>query len=265
MKQAYVFDNAWQQERLRLDSMGAIWDPYSRRNIEALGAGEGWRCLEVGAGGGSIAAWLCTIVGPEGRVVATDVDTRHLKALDHPALEIRQHDITTDDIEAEAFDLVHARLLLEHLPARDEALQRMYEALRPGGWLLLEEFDHVSFLPDPACGADAVALWGIWTRAFERLSEQRGLDLAFGRRMAGLLDALGLKDVAANGWTVVERGGDDQRALLRLSIEQLRDDLVATGEMGQAQVERLIVLLRNPAFRWTSQLMIAAQGRRPQR
>jgi SAM-dependent methyltransferase len=265
MSQAYVFNNAWQRERLRLDALEAIWDPYSRRNIEALGAGEGWHCLEVGAGGGSIAAWLCTIVGPRGRVVATDVDVRHLQPLADAALEIRRHDITVDDIEAEAFDLVHARLLLEHLPARDEALRRMYQALRPGGWLLLEEFDHVSLMPDPASGADAIALWDAWTRAFERLSEGHGLDLTFGRRLAGLLDALGLQDVTANGRTVTERGGNDQRALLRLSVEQLRDDLVATGEMDQTQVDGFIALLRDPEFRWMSQLMIAAHGRRPER
>jgi len=56
----------------------------------------GWRCLEVGAGGGSIAEWLCDRVGPDGRVVATDLDTRWVAKLSQPYLEVRVHDLLED-------------------------------------------------------------------------------------------------------------------------------------------------------------------------
>ena len=142
---AYVFDNAWQKKRRRLDAVEAGWDPVSIAHLQTIGVPEGWRCLEVGAGGGSIAAWLCDRVGTGGSVVATDLDPRFLTAIDAPNQEVRQLDIVQDLIEADSFDLVHARLLLEHLPQHQTALDRMFDALRPGGWLLVEDFDHATF------------------------------------------------------------------------------------------------------------------------
>src|SRR3712207_2281029 len=112
---SYVFDNAWQQARDRLAGLEQAFDPGTIRHLAARGVGPGWHCLEVGAGGGSIADWLCRQVGSSGRVVATDLDTRFLEALAYPQLESRRHDIVTDELEEGAFDLIHVRLLLHHL------------------------------------------------------------------------------------------------------------------------------------------------------
>lgn len=49
--------------------------------------------------------------------------------------------VTSGALPAGAFNLVHARLLLEHLPQRDEVLRALVRALRLGGWLLVEDFD----------------------------------------------------------------------------------------------------------------------------
>src|ERR1700676_1405344 len=73
---AYILDNALEQARERL-SAGAEWlDPWTTRQLEAIGGTQGWACLEAGAGGGSITEWLCKRVGDQGRVLATDIDTR---------------------------------------------------------------------------------------------------------------------------------------------------------------------------------------------
>ena len=263
MTQTYVFDNAWQQERRRLDALETIWDPWTFRQLEAVGVSDGWRCAEVGAGGGSVAAWLCRRAGPSGHVVATDLDTRLLDGVEEPNLEVRRHDVTAEDLEPGAYDLVHARLLLEHLPGHEQALQRMLAALKPGGWLVIEEFDHGTFMPDPGCNADQRAAWNAWLAAFGCLAEGRGLDLAYGSRLFGLLRRLGLEAVAAEGYMVAERGGSESRALLLLSVLKLRDALTATGAIDDRGVDRLIALLRDPAFSWTSQLMVSARGRRP--
>src|SRR5690606_36441685 len=148
-EQRYMFDQAWLAEQQRLAALENIWDPFTFANPEAIGVPAGARCLQVGGGNGAVAAWLCAKVGLAGHVVATDRDTRFLEIRDQPNLEVRRHDITRDDLEREAYDVIHTRLLLSHLPAHDAALQRMVAALKPGGWLLVEEFDHVSFEPDP--------------------------------------------------------------------------------------------------------------------
>src|SRR6266508_3634523 len=101
----YLLDNAWHQARERLALLEEGLDPGTIRHLERLEVGPGWHCLEVGAGGGSIAAWLCERVGPTGRVVATDIDTRFVRALAYPRLETRQHNIVTDALEHGVFDL----------------------------------------------------------------------------------------------------------------------------------------------------------------
>src|SRR6266550_2467298 len=147
----YLFEHSWDQERRRLDVLEQVFDAASRDCLGRVPVPPGGRCLEVGAGAGSIARWLCARVGPAGRVVATDLDTGFLETLTEENLEVRRHDVVADELETEAFDLVHARLVVEHLPQRDRVLRRLVAALRPGGWLVLEDFDWTSLVPARAC------------------------------------------------------------------------------------------------------------------
>jgi hypothetical protein len=82
-KADYGLDNAWRDARARLSSTEERLDPGTIGHLRARGVGAGWRCLEVG-GGGSIARWLCAQVDPGGEVLATDLDTRFLEALEKP-------------------------------------------------------------------------------------------------------------------------------------------------------------------------------------
>ncbi|HVW35348.1 MAG TPA: class I SAM-dependent methyltransferase, partial [Acidimicrobiia bacterium] len=137
----YLFEHGWADERRRLDLLEQVFDPATKQYIARLGVPIGGRCLEVGAGAGSIARWLCEQVGPDGGVLATDLETDFLETLTEKNLEVRRHDVVVDPLEDSAFDLIHARLVVEHVPERDAVLRRLVGALRPGGWLILEDFD----------------------------------------------------------------------------------------------------------------------------
>lgn len=102
-----------------------------------VGAG-GW---EVGAGGESVLRSLAQRVGTSGRVLATDIDVSWSGPAAGGVLEVRRHDVILDPPPSETFDLVHARLVLVHIKDRAAALQVMSNALRPGGWLVLEDAD----------------------------------------------------------------------------------------------------------------------------
>ena len=82
-------------------------------------------------------------VGSTGLVVATDIDTSWLTAAGAAIDQVRvlRHDVGAEDPPATDLDLVHARLVLIHVPHRDAALASMIDALRPGDRLLLEEAD----------------------------------------------------------------------------------------------------------------------------
>jgi tRNA A58 N-methylase Trm61 len=80
----------------RLGLQAGVIDPVTIRHLETIGVSDGWKCLEVGAGTGSIAQWLSTKVGTAGKVVATDINTGFLSRIAAPNIEIRRHDILKD-------------------------------------------------------------------------------------------------------------------------------------------------------------------------
>lgn len=263
----YVFGSASDRERRRLDAVESVHDPATIRHMETLGIAEGWRCLEVGGGGGSIARWLCGRVGPTGSVVATDLDTRFLDAIEASNIEVRQHDIGSDELEEDAFDLVHARLVLEHLPARDEVLKRLLFSLKPGGRLLVEDYDWgpllssppAVFVHPPTAARASIRVW----RSAIRLMESVGYDAGFGRRLPGELVSHGLDDVGAEGRMIFIRGGTPAALMPQGTLERFRDVLVSAGALTQKQIDAEIERFDDPGRAGMVYLMVSAWGSRP--
>jgi 2-polyprenyl-3-methyl-5-hydroxy-6-metoxy-1,4-benzoquinol methylase len=165
----YPLDNAREHAQGRLRALERIYDPASTRRLDALGVGPGWRCLEVGAGGGSITRWLCSKVGATGRVMAVDLDTRFVAEIRAANLDVARLDVTTADLPREAYDLVHARSVLSYLPQREAVLDGLVALLAPGGWLVLEE-PHGHRAGRARGGYD-----GTWARELPARLQQRGL------------------------------------------------------------------------------------------
>jgi SAM-dependent methyltransferase len=258
----YALDNAAPQAGDRFNALRTMFDPGTISHLGRLGVTSGWHCLEVGGGSGSIAAWLSERVGPTGRVVVTDINTRFLGAIQQPNLEVCQHDIVNDPLPEGAFDLVHARLVLMHLPQREEILARLVKALKPGGWLLDEEFDVISQRANPELNPCEDLLNA--ETAFYRVLNQKGVELSFGRILFGRLRALGLEHVTAEGrlsmWTDRSAGA----ALLRSNFEQLREAMIQTGYITAEQLARDMARLDDPNFVTPSPTLWAVQGCRPQ-
>lgn len=258
----YVFDNAAEQQtRARFAALPRIYDPGTIRHLEAIGVGEGWRCLEVGAGGGSIASWLMQRVGLTGHVLATDGDTRFLETLAGPNLEVRRHDITSDLLPEATFDLVHARLVLVHLPEREAVLTRLATALKPGGWLLLEEFDSLSMPPDPAF--NPVERRPRLYDAMLRLMAERRADVRFGRVLPARLRAHGLVEVDAEGRVFLVQAGSPWADLVKANFEQLRAAICASEGLTTEEFNREMANLDGSEYMYPSSIMWAAWGRRP--
>jgi SAM-dependent methyltransferase len=252
----YAYDQSWRRERERLDSMGALLDEGTTALVEELGIAPGWRCLEVGAGAGSVALWMAQRTGATGEVLATDVSTIHLDGLTAPGLHVRRHDVLTDPLPSDHFDLIHARLVVEHIGGR--ALDRMVSALRPGGWMLVESFDWVSltlYPRDEATERTGRALLGVMSDA--------GFDPQYGRKLVHELDRVGLAEVAARGRSGVYPGGHIAGEFLRLSIEQLGPVLIDSAGLGEADVARALEALGDPANILVTPPMVAAWGRKP--
>jgi SAM-dependent methyltransferase len=259
----YLFDNEWMMAYERLAALERDRDHATIRCLEAIGVAAGWHCLEIGGGGGSIAAWLCQRVEATGRVVATDTNTRFLATLDYPCLEVLTHDVVTEDLPTSAFDLVHTRAVLTHLPEAGAVLKKMAGAVKPGGWLLVEEMDFSTEAIAPGIEAGLINLWTKGMRAVNMVQPQHGMDLAFGLRLYSLVRDLGFTSLASEGQTCMFQGGEPRSEAYRLTIEQLQDPCVATGEINPREFADFLALFSNPACVMRQFLLMSVWGRRP--
>jgi SAM-dependent methyltransferase len=239
----YVFANDYCADSQRLQLLAAIYDPVTRACLERIDVAEGWSCWEVGAGYGTIAHWLAERVGLTGKVLATDLDTRFLVPLQSPTLQVVRHDVVRDALPPQRFDLIHARLLLCHLQEREQVMDRMIEALKPGGWLVIEDYDSVSLLPDPGIDPPESSLEA--ARAVRELLRRRGVDLRFGRRVVGLLRARGLQQVSAEGRVFMSLDGSAYARLQRLGLEQVHDELLKLRLITPEDYERDLAALEH--------------------
>jgi SAM-dependent methyltransferase len=255
-------DATW--ERRRLELLEARYDGLTFRRLDALGSFVGWSCLEVGAGAGSVTRFLAERVGPDGRVVATDIDPRFLGAGDRlPCnVEVRRHDILTDPVPLAAFDLVHCRAVLCHIEEPMVALTRMVSALRPGGWLLVEEADYSTL---EAVGPDH-PLTAAWNRAAERIRQAIAFDgiadARMGQRLPGLLAFLGLDRCGHEGIVRIHQGASPSAEFFHRTFGACRERLEGAAVFGDADLDAVLAALRDPSFSFVDSISYAAWGQR---
>lgn len=262
---AYPLSNADIQAGARMDVLARLYDATSRRVLDSTGLAPGWRCLEVGGGGGGIARWLAGRVGPAGTVLCTDIDTRLIersRGIAPPNLEVIRHDIASDALPPESFDLGHARLVLIHVLEREVALERMVKALKPGGWLVIEDYDPASVVANADVNEFETPLA---TSEALRHYLTRNQDGFFARRLHGRFRSLGLEQVSAEGRMVMFDRRNGGAELSRLNFEQVGADLIAAGLITQRQMDADLVRLTEDEFAIPSPIMWSVIGRKPQR
>lgn len=277
----YLFPHSWEGEGDRLAAITRAFDPVTRRQLLARGLTDGWRCLEIGAGTGSIARWLSETVGPKGRVLATDLSLSLMEAqgLEAGNLELRRHDILADAMPDEEFDLVHTRLVLEHLPGRLDALSRMAGVLAPGGWLVVES---ITFGTEHRGSGGGAALMGGIFQTLRVLLRRNGFDGAFGRRLPMHIARLGLSEIGAEGTQIILVGGTPSVEWAKPTLQRIRhllldgDDLLVPPALRKAlaarpvrstverRLDSLDRLLADPEFVYLVPSLVSAWGRRPE-
>jgi SAM-dependent methyltransferase len=252
----YLLDNRQREAGTRFGALATLFDPSTFRHIEQLGIGPDGRCWEAGAGGPSVPTWLAARAA---YVLATDIDTSWLTG---GGYDVRRHDLGAEPPpETGGFDLVHARLVLVHVPARAQALRSMVAALRPGGWLLVEEADPALqplVCPDESGPAQRRA--NKLKHDFRTLMAQRGVDLAFGRTLPRRLRDAGLESVQADAYFPI--GGPAADLLERATVEQIRDRLIDAGLATGAEIDEHLAAVAAGHLDLATSPMISAWGRK---
>ncbi|NLU68550.1 class I SAM-dependent methyltransferase [Streptomyces sp. HNM0574] len=232
------------------------YDPGTRALIDRLGLPSDARCLELGAGAGSMAYWLAGRA-ERGSVLAVDTDPRHLDAGRAPNLSVRRADVTEEDFGEGAFDLILARAVLEHLPRPDETLARAARWLAPGGLLLVQDF---YYLPaEHAATPVSRALVG----AYVRRMEQQGADMGWARHLPSALARAGLSGVDGSVAPAGPGQSPQDDELIGTRLRQEGHTLVENGLVTQEELTSFVDALGSPHARDMTTLLVSAWGRRP--
>ncbi|GAB3835590.1 class I SAM-dependent methyltransferase [Kribbella italica] len=260
MDKEYLFDTSSDLGLDHMDYLATVLDGPTTRFLDALGVQPGQRCLDLGAGGGSITRWLADRTGPTGQVVAVDIATDHL--VEGPGVEVYQHDITTGLPVEGPFDLIHARLVLLHLPQREQVFDLLVNALAPGGWLVLGD---CSERPLSVVAAPTPEDRAVWERmmhvSHDLLGAARGIDLSWAHTVQGRMEEAGLLNVHGIEYSETARGGS-AGSLLHLNLNQQAEPLLLELGATPADMARYRELLLDPGFRaWFYQFVCNAGQR----
>lgn len=251
----YLYGDTGESLDPKFDALSSLLDAGTFARAEQLGVADGWRCLEVGGGGGSVANWLADVVAPSGHVTVTDLDVSRLEEREN--VTVLEHDVVSGVLPGNAFDLVHARLVLFYLPSRETVLRKLRDALRPGGWLVLEEFDCLPLDVLSAAPDDAKLIMRV-KNALLTLLDQAGAELAWGARVERALADTGLRDVSGSREVQEWRGGSAGCRLLAATARLVRDKLPLTDD----ELDRYLELMASPDTVVSSYAICSAQGRR---
>ncbi|TDD81099.1 class I SAM-dependent methyltransferase [Actinomadura darangshiensis] len=257
----YLFDTASELGLHHMNFLENLFDPITADRLDAVGVRAGARCLDIGAGGGSVTRRLAGMAGPAGKVVSIDLDIDHLTAA--PGVTVLRHDITEGVPPGGPFDLIHARLVLVHLPARERVLTMLVDALAPGGSLVLGELTdrppRVLSAPSPA---DAELFKRIQYLSMEIVGPAAGQSFLWGTEVAHRMADAGLVDVQGVEYCRITRGGDDGCLLHRNLNVQAEPALLAAGATAE-ELERYRELMLDPRFTAWFYQFVCLSARKP--
>jgi SAM-dependent methyltransferase len=262
---SYTFDNSGESSSARLNALEFVCDPITLRQFDRVGLREGWACLEIGAGSGSIAEFMARRVGPNGSVLATDIDTRFLAtamASKFRNIRIMTHDITKDPLPDQEFDAIHARNVLTHLSSARAVLDRFVPALRPGGWLIIEDFDDCVDRKLPAVDLLTARIFDrIWEACWSSI-RKRGGSSDWGRHLGTRFSELGLVEISLEANFQLVRGGSPFAEFEKLTIERIAKEMVMEEGITEEEVSLSLALLDDPTFTHFPNVLFSACGRK---
>ena len=204
-------------ERLQLQSR--VWEPAGRQLLSKLGGGSGARALDLGCGALGWLRILSEWVGTSGQIVGTDLDEglldaarSFLKAEGISNVELVVDDLFESRLGPQSFDLVHARYLIAPLGRGREQVAAYRRLVRPGGSLVLEEWDLGSWHFNPPAPA-AERLIGLLSEIFASLGGEAG------RGLPELLREVGIEEPGLDAHVIaLEPGHPYLRLPLQFSV-----------------------------------------------
>jgi ubiquinone/menaquinone biosynthesis C-methylase UbiE len=257
-----------QPELERLLTQAQAYEPQTNWLLDQIEVQSGWRALDIGCGPIGILNLLSQRVGPQGSVVGLEREARFVEMAREELFKrglhnvrIIQADALATGLEKESFDLVHERLVMINVSARDAFLTEMLSLLRPGGTIALEDVDNVSWLCQPAHPS-----WDILLAAFHTVFHAGGGDGFIGRRLPVLLRAAGIENIQVKITVETPALGDYRRTHLIALIESIREKVIGKGLLSETELQEhknaLSRHLNDPGTTVIDKLLVQAWGRK---
>jgi SAM-dependent methyltransferase len=254
----YLYNNKQRNAARRLRGLEAIEDKNTMSLLKTLMDLEGRVCLEIGAGAGSIAEWLANRVGSSGAVTATDIEPAHLKGTNY---EVRRHDIEKDNLPNDEYDLIHFRHVLIHLAEPTKALRKAFASMKSGAFLLAEESDLSTWVPDDTMPEKTRIMFQSGVNAIFKVYRSRSMDIQIGTKLADLLDEVGFVVRSQSEQKRQVLGGSPEAVYQSMSANQLADSLGHDCECADS-IKRLTRFLLDPEIRYQSRTTISVSAQR---
>jgi ubiquinone/menaquinone biosynthesis C-methylase UbiE len=227
---AYVLGSD-DEELARLDGQASSIAGASKALLRAAGIGGPMRVLDLGTGLGHVAFQVAELLDPDGSVLGIEQAERLLEIAEQRRAAAGAENVRFVQADArtfsarEPFDAIVARLLLFHLPDREDVLRRQLDALRPGGTMVVVEFDIGAMRAEPE-----VPLVAAVQRWIEAAFRSAGADPRIGAKAGQLLRRTGFADVSTFGIQSYFAPGDPTGPLLCAGVARsLAPQIVAQG------------------------------------
>jgi|SRR5665213_215187 len=257
-----------QAERDRLLAQAKQYEPSANWLLDQIGIQPGWRAVDIGCGPIGILNLLSQRVGPRGSVVGLEREQRFVEMARVEIAKLGLGNVTmvkadalNTGLEKISFDLVHERLVMINVSAREVFLSEMLSLLRPGGTVVLEDVDNVSWLCQPAHPS-----WDILLNAFHTAFHAGGGDGFVGRRLPVLLRAAGVQNIQIKVTVETPILGDYRRTHLISLIDSVRDKIIARGLLKETELnehrEALTRHLNDPATTVIDKLLVQCWGQK---
>lgn len=256
-----------ERDRLRRQS-GELRD-HSALLLDRVGAGAGWRAVDLGCGPSGIVDLLAERVGSAGQVVGLDFEPANVALAREFAaerglanVEVIQGDAGRTGFPVASYDLVHARTLLINVPDPAAVVAEMVRLARPGGWVAVLEPDGgggVCYPPHPA--------WDRLTEIFYAAQKEDHADTFIGRRLPELFRRAGLVDIGVEAKADIYPAGHSRRTIRADLVRSMRPKIVAAGIASERELDEVDQAVRehlsDPATLMLPHLLFLAWGRKP--
>jgi SAM-dependent methyltransferase len=193
----------------------------------------GMSVLDVGCGTGAITAGIARVAGPEGHVLGVDRDGTLLAVArqehqDVQNLSFENGDALTLPFE-DRFDIVTAARTLQWISQPDVAIMRMKKAARPGGRIVVLDYNHQNNLWEP----DPPAEFRRFYKAFLDWRTANHWDNQIADRLPDLFCSAAIKDVRIHLDDETVQRGDrdftDATAIWTRVVQAIGPLIVAAG------------------------------------